>query len=213
MLYNPVEVNVPTRYRETIKKALEKNGKLSVKVNLGESEGNDTILLTRGQIAKMERAKILGKKRMTIRMSRNQVQKNLKHEGGFLGMLIAALSAALPSIISAVTAAAPAVAASVATGAISGAVSHLVSGNGLYFRKHGLCAKILPVQGGGLYLAPHPPKEQQEGDGLYLAAPPRDPEEEEEGDGLYLKHEGKTYGQLAKSPWIKEQVPMLELLL
>ena len=33
------------------------------------------------------------------------------------------------------------------------------------------------------------------------------------GDGLYLKHEGKTYGQLSKSPWIKEQVPMLEILL
>ena len=231
------------------------------------------MLLTRGQIRKMERAIILGKKAMTIRMSHNQVQKNLKHEGGFLGMLIAALSAAIPSIISAATAAAPAIAASVATGAITGAVSHLVSGDGLYFRKNGLCAKIQAVKGGGIYLTPH-----LEGDGLYLAA--QDSEEEEGGgflyenvnedevekkrkelqelmeqyakgdrsnilgirraaaylfvrgrmtseekekiyeklgiklgEGLYLKHEGKTYGQLSKSPWIKEQVPMLEILL
>ena len=34
-----------------------------------------------------------------------------------------------------------------------------------------------------------------------------------EGDGLYLKHEGKTYGQLSKSPWIRKQVPLLGLLL
>ena len=205
-------VNVPTRYHEIIKKALENEKKksVSVKIKLGESEGkNDTMLLTRGQIEKMERAKILGKKMMTIRMSRRQVQKNVKHEGGFLGMLIAALSAAIPSIISAATAAAPAIAASIATGAISGAVSHLVSGNGLYFRKNGLCAKIQAVKGGGIYLAPHP---EVEGDGLYLAAPHQD-SDEEEGDGLYLKHEGKTYGQLAKSPWIKKQVPMLGLLL
>ena len=234
------------------------------------------MLLTRGQIAKMKRARILGKKTMTIRMSRCQVQKNLKHEGGFLGMLIAALSAAIPSIISAATAAAPAIAASVATGAISGAVSHLVSGSGLYFRKNGICAKIQAVKGGGIYLAPHP---EVGGDGLYLAAPHNSDEEEgggflyenvdedevekkrkelrelleqyakgdrsnifgirgaaaylfvrrrmtseeydkiEEklgiklGEGLYLKHEGKTYGQLSKSPWIKEQVPMLEILL
>ena len=269
MLYNPVEVHVPARYHEIIKKTLqEKKKNLSVKVKLGEP-GNDTMLLTRGQIAKMERARILGKKTMTIRMSHNQVQKNLLHEGGFLGMLIAALSAALPSIISAASAAAPAIAASVATGAITGVVSHLVSGNGLYFRKNGLCAKIEAVKGGGIYLTPH------KGDGLYLAAPHDSDEEEgggflyenvdedevkkkrnelqellkqyakgdrsnilgikgaaaylfvrrrmtrEEydkineklGDGLYLKHGGKTYGQLSKSPWIKEQVPMLEILL
>ena len=34
-----------------------------------------------------------------------------------------------------------------------------------------------------------------------------------EGDGLYLRHEGKTYGQLSKSPWIRKQVPLLGLLL
>ena len=194
MLYTPTKVDVPSSFHEKIKKALEDETKKSVSIKVGLSgEGQDTLLLTRGQIAKLERARILGKrKRMTIRMSRSQVQKNLKHEGGFLGMLIAALSAAIPSIISAATAAAPAVAASVATGAISGAISHLVSGDGLFLQKHGLTAKIQAVHGGGLYLAPHPTVE--------------------EGDGLFLRHEGKTYGQLENSPWMTQQVPTLGLL-
>ena len=60
MLYNPVKVNVPSRYHALIKKALEKKGKVSVKINLTASEKKDTLLLTRGQISKMERAAPLG---------------------------------------------------------------------------------------------------------------------------------------------------------
>ena len=109
MLYNPVKVNIPLKFHEKIKKNLEeeredggkKKKSLSVQINLNNSiNGEDTLLLTRGQIAKMERARLIGKKTMTIRMSHNQVKANLKHEGGFLGMLIAALSAAIPSLIS-----------------------------------------------------------------------------------------------------------------
>ena len=44
MLYNPVKVNVPSRYHELIKKALEKKGKVSVKINLTASEKKDTLL-------------------------------------------------------------------------------------------------------------------------------------------------------------------------
>lgn len=197
MLYTPTKVDVPSSFHEKIKKALQDETKKSVSVKVGLStEGQDTLLLTRGQIAKLERARIIGKRKtMTIPMSRSQVQKNLKYEGGFLGMLIAALSAAIPSILSAATAAVPAVAASVATGAISGAVSHLVSGDGLFLQKNGMTAKIQAVHGGGLYLAPHPTVV--------------------EGDGLLLSHEGKTYGQLENSPWmeqVQEQVPTLKLL-
>ena len=204
MLYNPVKVNIPLKFHEKIKKNLEeerredggkkKKKSVSVKIDLNYSNnGEDTLLLTRGQIAKMERARLIGKKTMTIRMSHNQVKANLKHEGGFLGMLIAALSAAIPSLISAATAAAPAVLASAATGAISGAISKAVSGDGVYFQKNGLSARLQPVHGGGLYLSPHPITVQ--------------------GDGLYLKRGNKMYGQMENNHWIKEQVPILELLL
>jgi len=156
MLYNPFKVDVPSRFHDKIKKALEDENKKSVSVKINLSGGEDTLLLTRGQIAKIERARMIGKDKMTIRMSRTQVKSNLKHEGGFLGLLIAALSAALPSIISAATAAAPAVLASAATGAISGVISKAISGDGIYFKKNGQSAKLQPVQGGGLYLSPYP---------------------------------------------------------
>ena len=193
MLYNPVKVDVPSRFHDKIKKALEDESKKSVSVKINLSGGEDTLLLTRGQITKMERARLIGKDKMTIRMSRSQVRSNLTHEGGFLGMLIAALSAALPSIISAATAAAPAVLASAATGAISGIISKAVSGNGIYFKRNGQSARLQPVRGGGLYLSPYPMAVQ--------------------GDGLYLKHNDQMYGQIENSPWIKEQVPILGLLL
>ena len=195
MLYTPVKVDVPSRYHEKIKKAVvkgEAKSSVSIKINLSNTDGNDTLLLTKGQIAKIERARLIGKKNMTVRLSRKQVAVNVKHEGGFLGMLIAALSAAIPSIVSAATAAAPAVIASAATGAISGAISKAVSGNGLYLQKNGQAVKLRPVKGGGLYLTPHPMID--------------------DGNGLFLKNGSEMYRDIDKSSPIKTQCPILELL-
>ena len=209
MLYNSVKVNVPSRYHELIKKALEKKGKVSVKINLASEKKDDTLLLTRGQISKMERATLIGKKTMTIRMSRNQVQKNVKYEGGFLGVIIAAIASAIaaitaaaPAVVATVAAAASAAAPAIVTGAVGAlaaagveaGIAKIQGGSGLYLRKDGIFARVQPVKGGGLYLSPHP-------------------DVEEDGDGLYLKHEGKTYKDIGKSPWIKEQVPIIGLLL
>ena len=195
MLYTPVKVDVPSRFHEKIQKSVEKRGKSPVSVTLNlttEGGGNNhTLLLTQGQIGKMERARLIGKKKITIRMSPQQVNANVRHKGGFLGMLIAALSAAIPSIVSAATAAAPAVLASAATGAISGAISKAVSGNGLYFQKNGLSAKLEPVKGGGLYLTPHP---------LVI-----------EGNGLYLKR-GNEIDAITTDK-LNSQLPIMELLL
>ena len=192
MSYNPIKVDIPHRYHEKIKNALKGKSHVSVKVNLiNPEDGGDVLLLTKRQISKMERARLIGKKSMTIRLSPKQVEANTRHEGGFLGMLIAALSAALPSIVSAATAAAPAVLASAATGAISGAISKAVSGDGLYFQKNGNTAKVQPVKGGGLYLSPY--------------------QSIEGGDGLFLKNGGEIYGDIEQK--LKTELPILEMLL
>ena len=161
-MYQPVELNVPEKYHEQIKEAVSKDKAFSIRINI-QQEGKDIILLTKGQIGKIQVARAMGKKNMSLRMSRRQVQKNLSHEGGFLGMLAA-------FIASLITAA--------ATGAVSGAVDKAVSGkgidgDGLYLWKHGHGAKIQFVKGNGLYFTPH--------DGPA------------EGNGLCLKHEGKVY--------------------
>ena len=189
-MYTPVKVDVPSKFHDKIKKMVEQNKKM-ISVPVSSEIGNDTLLLTSGQITKLERARLMGKKKIIIRMSSYQAKQNLKHEGGFLGMLIAALSAALPSIVSAATAAAPAVLASAATGAISGAISKAVSGDGMYFKRNGVSARLQPVLGGGLYLSPHPMVE---------------------GDGLYLKHGNGMYG-IEDKPWVKSELPIMELIL
>ena len=88
MLYKPTKVNVPETIQDKLKVAIKQGGNkaMSVKVKLN-GEQQHTLLLTRGQIEKLERARLIGKNHMTIRLSRKQVQVNLKYEGGFLGML------------------------------------------------------------------------------------------------------------------------------
>ena len=192
MLYTPIKVDIPEKVHEKLKLAIRRdNGAVSIKINLQNANGEQTLLLTRGQIGKIERARLIGKKSLSIRLSRRQVRMNLKHEGGFLGMLIAALAAALPSILSAAASAAPALIAGVATGALTGAIEKAISGNGFYLHKNGQCAKVQVVKGGGLYLSHH---------------------HHAEGDGLYLRHNHNIYGQGLIGSF-KDEVPLLGLLL
>ena len=184
-MYNPIQVDVPEKYHDRIKKnLLQQNAKVSVKVILDKlNNGNHTLLLTNGQIKKLEAAKEKGLKSTTVRLSRRQVEANRKHEGGFLGLLASLAATAIPAILGAV-----------ATGAISGAVEKSVSGNGLFLHRKKQCVRIQPVKGGGLYLTPHPP---------HIS-----------GDGLYLKQGNDVYGEkvLFESPWIKEELPILKIL-
>lgn len=184
MLYKPSRVSVPEKFHEKIKQSLNQGGKVSVKINIEQSEGgrggNETLLLTRGQLKKIDRARENGKKNITIRFSRRQVEANVKHEGGFLGMLASLAATVIPGILA---------------GVVSGAIEKAVSGNGLYLHKRGKCARVQLVKGGGLYLSPHPVQV--------------------DGNGLYLKHGKDIYGQnlVSQSPWIKSEVPIMELII
>ena len=182
MLYKPIKVDVPEKVHEKLKLAIRKDRPVSLKVNLQTVDCGHTLLLTRGKIAKLERARLIEKKSATVRLSRRQVQVNVKHEGGFLGLLAALAASILPGIL-----------AGVATGVVSGAIEKGISGNGLYLNRGGKCARVQPVKGGGLYLSPH---------------------SHAEGDGLYLKHGSDIYGEsiLTRSPWMKNEVPLIELL-
>ena len=68
-------------------------------------------------------------------------------------------------------------------------------GRGLYLQKNGHCAKVQLVNGGGLYLAPHP--RLHHGDGLF------------ETDGSEIKGKGLLLGP--NSPF--KSVPLLNILL
>lgn len=147
MTYTPVKVSVDEKQNKKMKNAIKEKKPLTLKVIFGNLEKN-TVLFTPSQVKKIERAQLIGKNCVSIRMSKKQVQSNVEHKGGFLWGLVSRLA---PAIIG---------------GIASGLASKAVSGKGIYFQKKNICAKVEPVKGGGLYLSPHP--NFVEGEGLLL---------------------------------------------
>ena len=117
------------------------------------------------------------------------MQENVKHQGGFLGMLAGLAAKALPHLLK-----------GLASGLASSAIKKVVGGDGLYLHKSGHCVKVEPVKGNGLYLTPHRGGSL---DGVH-------------GDGLYLKrgstiHDGSGLILGPNSPF--KNLPILNLLL
>ena len=177
MLYTPVKLTVAKDQLEKLKSSLNKPF-LSVKIRIKslhkDGSGKHTLLLTRAQIASIEKVRANGQRRFkTIRMSRSQVKKNITYEGGFLGFLASLASKALPML-----------AKGLATGLISGAAHKMINGGeGLYLFKRGHCIKVDPVKGNGLYLRSHQSGNGMRGDGLYLK---RGGSMQNVGEGLIL---------------------------
>ena len=186
MLYTPMQLAVATDQLEKLKAYLTAGGvkkkNLSIKIQLRKKRGDPmpplhTLHLTRAQIASIEKVRAYGHRRFkTIRMSKQQVEKNRSHLGGILGFLASLASRALPAL-----------AKGVATGLLSGAAEQLTgnssSGEGLYLFKRGHCIKVDPVKGNGLYLRSNPSGNGTMGDGLYLN---RGGSMQTVGDGLIL---------------------------
>ena len=185
-MYTPTKVNVSADQHEKLKNASNNHKAVSVKLILGGS-GGDILLLTHAQIARIDRAKIIGKSKLTIHLSKKQMEANLQHRGGFLGMLAGLAARALPVLLGGLT-----------TGLISGGIEKAIGGNGLFLHKSGHCVKVQAVKGNGLYLTPHSKLTGVSGDGLYL----KKGESIYNGDGLLL---GKN------SPF--KNIPILNLLL
>ena len=209
MNYTPTKVNIVAGQKEKLKKALEEKKKAGVSVKLDISQNKThspssspcVLLLTSSQSAKLHRAKLIGKKRISMHISKKQLQANATHKGGFLSLLAGLAAKALPTV-------AKGVAASLATNAIKRIVlpsddskkkkKKENDGNGLYLQKSGHCVKIEPVRGNGLYLTPQHQLPTTHGNGLYL----------KHGSSIY-EGSGLIFG--ANSPF--KNIPILGLLL
>ena len=142
-MYQPVKVHVPENVHEKLKSLIVKDKVMPVKIDL-ENYGDDTLLLTPGQIIKMRNAKMEGKKSIILRFSRKQIRANVK---------------ILPTLLT-----------GLASGVIGGLAEKAItkSGSGLYLGKRGRgLSEIHLVEGGGLYLSPlfHP---EEDYDGLWM---------------------------------------------
>ena len=189
MSYSIVKVKVPDNWHGKLQKLMTEDRRMiPIRVNL--EEGNDILLLTKGQMIKMEDARKAGKKHVLLRFSRRQIRANTSHEGGFLSGLISIASKVLPTLLG-----------GLATGVISGLAEKAISksGSGLFLSKRGYgCSQIHFVEGGGLYLSP-----PQAG----LA---------DDYEGLFLTHGGETYkgkGLILGKNSPFRNIPLLGLIL
>ena len=81
-MYTPIAVNVFDAQPDKLKNAIAHQKLISIKLNLdhsGGGGGEHTLLLTRGQIAKIERSRLIGKRKVTIHLSKRQVKANVHH--------------------------------------------------------------------------------------------------------------------------------------
>ena len=185
-MYTPRKVNVSIDQHEKLKNAAANQKAVSIKLVLCGG-GDHVLLLTHAQIARIERAQIIGKAKLMIHLSKKQVKANVQHRGGFLGMLAGLAAKALPVLLGGLT-----------TGLISGGIEKAIGGNGLYLHKTGHCVKVEPVKGNGLYLTPHARLAGVHVDGLFL----------KRGASIY-NGEGLLLGP--NSPF--KNIPILNLLL
>ena len=101
-MYTPRKVNVSLDQHEKLKNAIANHKAVSIKLVLGGG-GDHTLLLTHTQIARIERAQIIGKSKLVIHLSSKQVKANVQHSGGFLGMLAGLAAKALPVLLGGLT--------------------------------------------------------------------------------------------------------------
>ena len=146
MLYSPVQVVIACSQRENLKSQIQQKH-LPVKIDLKNTTPTDTLLLTRGQIANIEKARALGKRKFkTIRMSPKQIEKNRSYQGGYLNINSNKDEDDVTS---------PTINA---------------CDDGVYLLKNGHCMRVYPVQDNGLYLQEHSGNllHDVSNDGLYL---------------------------------------------
>ena len=152
-MYKPVKVHIPEKLHEKLKSLVVQDKVIPIKIDL--INGDDILLLTPGQILKMENAKNVGKNQLLFALVENNYEH---HEGGFLSALMAMASKVLPTLLT-----------GLASGVIGGLAEKAISkGSGLYLGKHGRgVTQIHLVEGGGLYLSPlfYP---EEDYDGLYM---------------------------------------------
>ena len=191
-MYEPLNLNVSVDQHDKLRKAIQSNKAVTIKVSSNGKNGKNKLLLTPSQIQRIERARLIGKQKVSIHLSKKQVKANIAYKGGFLAALASLAARALPTILGGLT-----------TGLLSGGIEKAINGrgvgggDGLYLHKSGHSLKITPIRGKGVQLVPKKCK------GIH-------------GDGLFLKRGSKIYdgrGLLLGKNSPFKNIPILGLLL
>ena len=97
--YDAVKLNISPDQHEKLKDAAENGKSVSMRVNIGKKAGRHTFLLTHSQRNRLDRAKLMKKANVTIKLSRKEIQANAEHRGGFIGTLLGLASKVLPKLL------------------------------------------------------------------------------------------------------------------
>ena len=165
MRYENVQVHISDGQKDKVKRALESENGVSIRLGYEDMTGEDVLALTERQRKKLAKA-YENKKGVTIKMSKTQVAHNKTVKGGFLPLLLGLAAKVLPILTGTVLPA-------LGVGALSGLATtgvQKILGNELYLKRGG-CVCRIETDGEGLYLgrAPSANKLVKYGDGLYLS--------------------------------------------
>jgi len=95
-MYTNVSVNISDKQKEQLKKALAAGDHLYLHLSHADRVGN-VIGVTQSQLSRLKRAHETGKG-VIIKLSKTQVARKMKIEGGFLSLLAGLASRAIPLI-------------------------------------------------------------------------------------------------------------------
>ena len=142
IMYSQVKAHVPKNFHHYIKNAITRDKPLAVKLDLTR-DGDDIILLTSGQLVKIHKALLEGKKSITFYLGKEQVKANTKFEGGFLSILMRLATETLPTLLSDLT-----------TGVTLSEIERAAAENGLFLGRQGWGTVRVELNGDGIGLTP-----------------------------------------------------------
>jgi len=164
--YKNIKLNISEGQKDKIKEAVQAGTGITVRLTHADLSGEHVLALTQAQIKKMMKAYHRGTG-MMLKMSKTQLEHNMKVEGGFLPALLGILGPFL------LKTALPAIATGALTGLASTGISKALGssidgGSVVYIKRGGRCYKM-GVQGSGLFLKPYSgAKLQSVGEGMFM---------------------------------------------
>ena len=165
--YQKVKLHISKGQTDKIKKAIQEQSDVSIRLSHSDLEGEHILALTQSQLNKIAKAYEKGTG-VTLKLSKKQLAYNAKVEGGFIGALLPLLGMLGSTLATRVV---PALATGLLAGVGSSAGSAMVdkiAGRGVVYAKKNGSGMKMEAAGRGLFLRPWTSNDSMSGDGLYI---------------------------------------------
>ena len=165
--YQKVKLHISKGQTDKIKKAIQEQSDVSIRLSHSDLEGEHILALTQSQLNKIAKAYEKGTG-VTLKLSKKQLAFNAKVEGGFIGALLPLLGMLGSTLATRVV---PALATGLLAGVGSSAGSAMVdkiAGRGIVYAKKNGRGMKMTAAGSGLFLRPWVGSDSMSGDGIYI---------------------------------------------